>query len=98
MKQLRNNYFPKHISSSYKSKPEKQTTQSKSGKRSKQRFLQKRHTDGQPTHEQTLNITCYFPGSSDGKESACRAGDPGLIPRLENILEEGMATYSSIFA
>ena len=21
-----------------------------------------------------------FPGSSDGKESACNAGDPGLIP------------------
>ena len=24
---------------------------------------------------------CYgFPGGSDGKESACNAGDPGLIP------------------
>ena len=23
-----------------------------------------------------------FPGSSEGKESACNAGDPGLIPRL----------------
>ena len=23
-----------------------------------------------------------FPGSSDGKESACNAGDPGLIPGL----------------
>ena len=23
-----------------------------------------------------------FPGHSDGKESACNAGDPGLIPRL----------------
>ena len=23
-----------------------------------------------------------FPGSSDGKESACNAGDPGLIPEL----------------
>ena len=22
-----------------------------------------------------------FPGGSDGKESACNAGDPGLIPR-----------------
>ena len=24
-----------------------------------------------------------FPGGSDGKESACKAGDPSLIPRLE---------------
>ena len=23
-----------------------------------------------------------FPGGPDGKESACNAGDPGLIPRL----------------
>ena len=38
------------------------------------------------------------PGSSDGKESACKAGDPGLIPGLENPLEEGIATHSSILA
>ena len=25
---------------------------------------------------------CYFPCGSDGKESACKAGEPGLIPRL----------------
>ena len=25
-----------------------------------------------------------FPGGSDGKESACSAGDPGLIPGSEN--------------
>ena len=24
-----------------------------------------------------------FPGGSDGKESACNTGDPGLIPRSE---------------
>ena len=29
-----------------------------------------------------------FPGSSDGKESACNAGDPGLIPGL-GISPEG---------
>ena len=39
-----------------------------------------------------------FPGSSDGKESACNAGHLGLIPRLEDPLEEGMATHSSILA
>ena len=31
----------------------------------------------------TKSVKYYFPkfpGSSDGKESACNAGDPGLIP------------------
>ena len=30
-----------------------------------------------------------FPGGSDGKESACNAGDPGLIPGLGRSLREG---------
>ena len=30
-----------------------------------------------------------FPGGSDGKESACNAGDPGLIPGLERSPGEG---------
>ena len=30
-------------------------------------------------------------GGSDGKESACRAGDPGLIPGLGRSQEKGMA-------
>ena len=37
-----------------------------------------------------------FPGGSDGKESACNAGDPGLIPGSEDPLEKGMAAHSSI--
>ena len=37
-----------------------------------------------------------FPGGSDGKESACNAGDPGLILDQEDPLEKGMATHSSI--
>ena len=38
-----------------------------------------------------------FPGVSDGKEYACNAGDPGLIPPgWEDLLEKGMATHSSI--
>jgi len=32
-------------------------TQSKMGRRPKQTFLQKKHTDGQQTHEKMLNIT-----------------------------------------
>ena len=30
-----------------------------------------------------------FPGSSDGKESACNAGDLGLIPGLKRFPGEG---------
>ena len=30
-----------------------------------------------------------FPDASDGKESACNAGDLGLIPGLERCLKEG---------
>ena len=30
-----------------------------------------------------------FPGSSDGKESACNVGDLGSIPRLERFPGEG---------
>ena len=39
-----------------------------------------------------------IPGGSEGKASACNAGDLGSIPGLEDPLEEGMATHSSIFA
>ena len=31
-----------------------------------------------------------FPDSSVGKESACNAGDPGLIPRLGRSTGEGI--------
>ena len=39
-----------------------------------------------------------FPGGSDGKESACNAGDPGSIPGSDDPLEKEMATHSSILA
>ena len=45
-----------------------------------------------------------FPGGSDGKASACNAGDPGSIPGLgrslgwEDLLEKEMATHSSTLA
>jgi len=39
-----------------------------------------------------------FSSSSDGEESACNAGDLGLIPGLGRSLEKGMTTHSSIFA
>ena len=34
-----------------------------------------------------------FSGGSDGKESACNAGDLGSIPSQEDPLEKGMATH-----
>ena len=39
-----------------------------------------------------------FPGDSDGKESACNLGDPDSVLEMEDPLEEGMATHSSILA
>ena len=37
-----------------------------------------------------------FPDSSVSKESSCDAGDSGLIPGWEDLLEKGKATHSSI--
>ena len=37
-------------------------------------------------------------GCSDGKESACNAGDPGSIVGWEDPLGKGMITQSSILA
>ena len=39
-----------------------------------------------------------FPGDSDGKESACNAGDLGSSLGWQDPLEKGMATHSSILA
>ena len=39
-----------------------------------------------------------FPGGSDGKESACNAGDLGQSLGREDPLEEEMVTHSSILA
>ena len=39
-----------------------------------------------------------FPGGSEVKASAWNAGDSGLIPRSEDLLEKEMATHSSILA
>ena len=39
-----------------------------------------------------------FPHSSVSKESACSAGDLGLIPGWEDPLEKEMETHSSILA
>ena len=51
--------------------------------------------------KQILVLLCAilgFSGGSDGKESACSAGDLGSIPGWEEPLEKDMATHSSILA
>ena len=35
-----------------------------------------------------------LPGGSDGKESACNAGDPGLIPAIGRSPGEGKGYYN----
>ena len=45
-----------------------------------------------------LRVSSGFPGGSDGKKSACIAGDLGLILGQEDPLEQEMAPYSSILA
>ena len=40
----------------------------------------------------------YLPGGSDGKESACSAGDPGSGPGLGTYPGEGNGSHSSILA
>ena len=39
-----------------------------------------------------------FPCDSAGKESTCNVGDLSLIPELEDPLDKGKATHSSILA
>ena len=46
----------------------------------------------------TMPLCKGFPGSSDGKESTCNAGDLGSIPGSRRSLGEGIATHSSILA
>ena len=41
--------------------------------------------------------TTGFPGDSDGKESACNARDPGLIPRLGRSTGEGNYSLQKVF-
>ena len=36
-----------------------------------------------------IDIYMCFPSGSDGKESACKAGDPGSVPGLGRSPEEG---------
>ena len=54
-------------------------------------------TESDTTERLTLH-GMGFPGDSDGKESACNAGDLGWIPGSEDPLKKGAAIHSSILA
>ena len=43
-----------------------------------------------PRNWNSISCIAGFPGSSDGKESACSAGDPGSIPRSGRSPGEGI--------
>ena len=43
-------------------------------------------------------VALVFPGGIDGKESPYNVGDMGWSMDWEDLLEEGMTTYSSILA
>ena len=52
-------------------------------------------------HFPLLRTTLYtikgFPDSSVGEESACNAGDPGLIPGSERSAGEGIGYHTPLF-
>ena len=52
-------------------------------------------------HKDSLVVACGiwgFPGDSDDNESACNAGDQGLIPRLVRSSGEGNVNLTSVLA
>ena len=46
----------------------------------------------------SYKVKGFFSDGSDGKESACNAGDLGSIPWSERPLKKGMGIHSSILA
>ena len=56
--------------------------------------------NGKEYEREYIYIYIYmdFPGDSEGKESACNAGDLNLIPGSGSSLEKGMGPYSCILA
>ena len=55
----------------------------------------RKRRDGPIEHSGLLES---LPGGSEGKESACNAGDPGQSLGREDPLEKGMANRSSVLA
>ena len=57
----------------------------KMGQRTKQTFLQRRHTNGQETHEKMLNITHYQRNANQNhNEVPSYTGQNGCYPKVYN--------------
>ena len=80
-------------------KKNKQSNQTMS-RRSKQTFLQRRHTDGQWVHEKMLNITNYWASLVAQRVKCLPAMWEIWVQSLgqEDPLEKEMATHSSVLA
>ena len=57
-----------------------------------------RHIHISPTFWISFPCRSGFPCSAAGREYSCSVGDLGSVPGLEDLLEKGTATYSSILA
>ena len=55
----------------------------------KSQYIQFLKNQNVKTFKRGVVVYRGFPGGSDGEESACNAGDPGLIPGLERSPGEG---------
>ena len=67
-------------------KTNKQTTQSEKSRRPKQTFLQRRHTNGQQTHEKMLNIIHYQGNANQNhNDVSSHAGQNGCYQSLQTI-------------
>ena len=53
-------------------------------------FIKKKKKARNLNNDKGLASLMEFPGSPDGKESACNAGDQGLIPELGRFSKKGM--------
>ena len=53
---------------------------------------------GHKESDRTEQITLTLSGGSDGKESACSAGDLGLVSELKRCSGEGNDYHSSVLA
>ena len=78
--------FPKDTDSLWSYISKIQTIKTKMGRRPKQTFLQRRHIDGQQTHEKMLNITNY---QRNANQNYSEGGGPKMAEE-----QDGETTFS----